>query len=266
MDTSTVFEMFLGELKKAYPGLPYDYDLDKTSKEFEAFYPSALQILQKDVAFFDVERTAFGINLSELEHTEDIWKHITLSTIASFFHGDIKAKFGTILNVAKSVWSGSGGDNDEVSRILNDESSEGHLENLYNFIMETRISKVFLEIAEQVDVSSIDITNIQNPTQLMDMLKNPEHPVLKKFIAKVQALLKEKLTSGSYTQSQMISEIEGIKAKIQSLFGNVLNDALGVGGRRGDMTAATLMSNSTEARRQRMIARLQRKLQEKTRR
>lgn len=266
MDPSTVFEMFLGDLKKSYPDLPYDYDIDKTAKEFEAFYPSAVQILQKDKAFFDAERMVFGINLSELEHTEDTWKHIQLTTIASFFHGDIKTKFGTILSTAKSIWSGSGQDNDEVSRVLNDESSEGHLENLYNFIMETRIAKVFLEIVEQIDVSSIDIGNIQEPAQLLDMLKNPEHPVLKKFIAKVQALLKAKLTNGSYTQNQMMQEIEGIKAKVQSLFGNVMNDALGLGGRRGDVTSAALVSNSPEARRQRMIARLQRKQNEKTRR
>lgn len=265
MDPSVVFEMFLGELKKSYPDLPYDYEIEKTAKEFELFYPSALQIMKKDAAFFDVERKAFGINLSELEHTEDTWKHITLSTIASLFHGDIKKKFGSVLSAAKSVWTGSGGDNDEVSRILNDESSEGHLESLYNFIMDTRIAKIVMEIVEQVDVSSIDVGSIENPAELMEMLKNPEHPVLKKFIARVQGLLREKLMSGSYNQSQMMAEIEGIKAKVQSLFGNVLNEALG-GGARGDVTSAALMSNSTEARRQRMLARLQRKQREKTQR
>lgn len=265
MDASVVFEMFLGELKKSYPDLPYDYEIDNTAKEFESFYPSALQILKKETAFFDVERKAFGINLSELEHTEDMWKHITLSTVASVFHGDIKTKFGTLLSAAKSVWTGSGAENDEVSRILNDESSEGHLESLYKFIMDTRIAKIVMEIIEKVDVSSIDIGNIENPAELMEMLKNPEHPVLKKFIAKVQALMREKLMSGSYNQSQMMAEIEGIKAKVESLFGNVLNEALG-GAARGDVTSAALMSNSTEARRQRMLARLQRKQREKTQR
>ena len=265
MDPSTVFEMFLGELKKSYPDLPYDYEIEKTAKEFESFYPSALQILKKESSFFDVERKAFGINLSELEHTEDLWKHIMLSTVASLFHGDIKTKFGSLLSAAKSVWTGSGGDNDEVSRILNDESSEGHLESLYKFIMETRIAKIVMEIIEKVDVSSIDIGNIENPAELMEMLKNPDHPVLKKFISKVQGLMREKLMSGSYNQSQMMAEIEGIKAKVQSLFGNVLNEALG-GTARGDVTSAALMSNSTEARRQRMLARLQRKQREKTQR
>jgi len=266
MDPNTVFEMFLIDLRKAYPELPYDYEVSKAANEFEAFYPAAVQILQKNNTFFDVERRVFGINLSELEHTEDIWKHIQLSTVASFFHGDIKTKFGNILNTAKTLWNGSGQENDEVSRILNDESSEGHLESLYTFIVETRIAKIVLEIVENIDVSSIDIGNIESPAQLLEMLKNPEHPVLKKFIGKVQALLKDKLVSGRYTQNQMLEEIEAIKAKVQSLFGNVLNDAMGLGGRRGDVTSAALISNSPEARRQRMIARLQRKQHEKTRR
>ena len=58
------------------------------------------------------------------------------------------------------------------------------------------------------------------------------------------------------------NEIEAIKAKVMSLFGNVFNDALG-GRRQGNVPAAAIMGNSPEARRQRMIARMQRKLQEK---
>jgi hypothetical protein len=46
-----------------------------------------------------------------------------------------------------------------------------------------------------------------------------------------------------------------------SLFGNIFNDALG--GRKSDVSASTLMANSPEARRQRMIARMQRKVREK---
>jgi hypothetical protein len=44
-----------------------------------------------------------------------------------------------------------------------------------------------------------------------------------------------------------------------SLFGNIFNDALG--GRKGD--TAALMNNTPEGRRQRMIARMQRKVREK---
>jgi hypothetical protein len=264
MDSSSVFEVFLADLKSKYPDLSYTYDLDTTAKDVEAFYPSAIQILQKDGAFFDVERRMFGINLSELTVDDDLWKHIQFSAVASFFHGDIKSKFGTILNTAKSMWSGSGHENDEISRVLNDDSAESNLESLYTYIMETRIVKIVMEILEQIDLTKMDVGTIDSPEQLLEMIRNPEHPVLKKFIAKVKGLLEEKMKRGSITQQQMMEEVEGIKAKIQSIFGNVLGEALGVAGRRADVPAAVLTSNSPEARRQRMIARLQRKRNEKS--
>jgi hypothetical protein len=45
------------------------------------------------------------------------------------------------------------------------------------------------------------------------------------------------------------------------LFGNIFNDA--IGGRKADVPSSVMIGNSPEARRQRMLARLQRKVQEK---
>jgi hypothetical protein len=59
----------------------------------------------------------------------------------------------------------------------------------------------------------------------------------------------------------IIREIETIKAKVIDLFGNVFKDALG--GRRAEVPSAVMVGNSPEARRARMIARLQRKLRDK---
>ena len=264
MDSSSVFEVFFAGLKTKYPDLSYSYDLDAAVKDTEAFYPSAIQILQKDKAFFSVERPIFGINLSDLSVDDELWKHVQFATIASFFHGDIKTKFGNILKTVKSLMSGNGGENEEISKILNDESSEGHLEALYTYIMETRIVKIVMEILEQMDLTQMDVGDIESPEQLLEMIRNPEHPVLKKFIARVRGLLEDKLKCGSFTQHQMMEEVEGIKAKVQSLFGNALGEALGVGGRRADVPASVLTSNSPEARRQRMLARLQRKRNEKS--
>jgi len=264
MDSSSVFEVFLADLKSKYPDLTYTYDLDTAAKDVEAFYPAAMQIVQKDAAFFDVERRMFGINLSELTADEDLWKNIQFSAVASLFHGDIREKFGTILNLAKSMWSGSGHENDEIARVLNDDAAEGNLESLYTYVMDTRLVKIVMEIMEQMDLTKMDIGKIESPEQLLEMVRNPEHPVLKKFIEKVKGLLEEKMKRGSFTQQKMMEEVEGIKAKIQSIFGNVLGEALGVAGRRADVPAAILTSSSPEARRQRMIARLQRKRNEKS--
>jgi hypothetical protein len=66
---------------------------------------------------------------------------------------------------------------------------------------------------------------------------------------------------GEFTQHTITAEVEAIKAKVQSLFGNMFNEMLG--GRRADVPAAVLMGNTPEARRQRMLARLQKKQREK---
>jgi soluble P-type ATPase len=103
--------------------------------------------------------------------------------------------------------------------------------------------------------------NIENPAELIEMLKNPDNPTVKKITQKIHAKIKEKIERGEFTQQTIISEVEAIKAKVVSLFGNIFNDALG--GRRADVPATTFTSNSPEARRQRMLARMQRKVREK---
>jgi hypothetical protein len=95
----------------------------------------------------------------------------------------------------------------------------------------------------------------------MDILRNPEHPVMKKVITKIKNVIQQKMQRGEISQQMITSEVEGIKAKLQSLFGNVFNDMLG--GRRADVPSTVLMSNSPEARRQRMLARLQKKQRDK---
>ena len=120
---------------------------------------------------------------------------------------------------------------------------------------------MFLNIIETIDIGSLDI-RLDDPTKLVEMVRNPDNPVMQKCIETVQRALKQKLERGEFTQHQLHSDIEGVKAKVQSLFGNMFTEALG--GRRADVPSAVMMSNSPEARRQRMLARLQRKQQEKT--
>ena len=95
----------------------------------------------------------------------------------------------------------------------------------------------------------------------METLRDPENPKMKRIINKIQGLIQEKMQRGELSQQQLIGEIEAIKAKVQSLFGNVFNDMLG--GRRADVPSNVLMGNSPEARRQRMLARLQKKQRDK---
>jgi hypothetical protein len=266
MDTKTILESLRKDLQSSFPDVQFgDEDIDTVVKQIETFYPSILGVVQKDSSFFTAPRVMYGVNLSDLWNSnessrETIWKHIQMSLFASFLHGDIKEKIGTIFGAVKGLWNNSGQDNDEISKILNDERSEDHFKEILEYLQNTRIAKMFMEIAENFDMDDFEL-NFDNPQEVIEILRDPEHPSMKKVISKIKGVVQQKMQRGEFTQQQITSEIEGIKAKLQSMFGNVFNDMLG--GRRADVPATVLMSNSPEARRQRMLARLQKKQRDK---
>jgi hypothetical protein len=266
MDTTTIFKSFVTDIRKAFPDVSPVLTFEDDLKIIETFYPDALKILQRDDTFWtEKSRVLFGINLSELwaregAPKEELWKSFQLCMIAGFLHGDIKEKIGSIIEIFKSYWTKTGTESDEINKILNDKATEDHFKAILEFIMETKIAKMFMNIVEQIDIKEFDI-NIESPEQMIEMIKNPEHPTIKKMITKIQNILKGKIQRGEITQQQIINEIEAIKAKVTSLFGNMFNEALGLN--RGETPAAVLVGNSPEARRQRMLARLQKKQRDK---
>ena len=269
MDTTEVFQNFVNDLKSAFSDIITNVEIDteKTVKQIETdYFPNILKIIQKDETFFtESPRELFGINLTQLwstagvsnETKSAIWGHIQTSTIATFMHGDIKERIGTIISTMKTMWAGK---DDEISKVLNNENSEGHFKEILEFVMESRLFKIFKDMFEQIDISEFQI-DISNPQELMETIKDPNNPLVKKFINKIQNLIKSKLESGQITQTQIQGEIEAIKNKVTSLFGNVFNDMLG--GTRSEVPSSVLMGNSPEARRQRMLARLQKKQRDK---
>ena len=117
-------------------------------------------------------------------------------------------------------------------------------------------------MVEEIDVSDFEAElETQDLTKLMDMIKNPDHPTMKKFVDRIKNTIEEKMKRGELSQQLIQSEIEGLKAKVISLFGYAFGDMLG--GRRGEHTHQVMMANTPEARRQRMLARLQRKARDK---
>ena len=258
------FDSCLKDLRTAYPDITFeDVNVEQNIREIEAMYTSVLLLLQKNPDFFQAERILFGVNLSELEVSDALWKSLHMCLFSSFFHGDIKQKLGTILNTVKSVWSSSGETNDEVQRILEDDKTEDYLQEMFEYVTNLRSAKVIADILEEIDIESLGLS-LDNPMELFDLVRNPENPTMNKAIEAVQKLLRNKLESGHISQQQLMSDVEGIKAKLQGMFGGALNEMLG--GRRGDTSPAVMMSNNPEARRQRMLARLQRKQREKTQR
>lgn len=257
MDTQTVFEEFC---KEVFPDEEISIDLRKNVDEFEVFYVDIVKIIQKDNSFFDTERIVFGRNLSAVTNRDTVWANLLPCLFASFLHGDIKKKADKVVGLVKNIWNASGQENDEITKVLNDEASQGRFEEIIQIILESRIAKVFKNLMESIDLSEFDV-NIESPEQLIEMVKNPEHPVVQHMMKKIQTIIEEKVKRGEINQQAIIQEVEMIKAKAIGLFGNIFNDALG--GRQSDVPSAVLMGNTPEARRQRMIARMQRKLHEK---
>lgn len=270
MEAKPVFDAFYSDLQNTFfENLPNsEEDEDTTVKHIETtYYPALLKIIQRDDSFFDEERTFRGINISKLwkeneSNREAIWKHVFMCVLTSFFHGDFKQKIGIVINALKSMWNGSGQENDELSQILNDEHSEDHFKEILEFLQETRLAKIFMDIVEQVDVSEIDL-NFDNPQELVETLRNPEHPKMKKIITKIQGLIQEKMQRGEISQQQLIGEIESIKLKIQRVFGNVVNNMLGLNTNNRDREAGPRFANTPEGRRQQRIHKLQQRLQKR---
>lgn len=257
MDTSKIFEEFC---KEVFPGEEITIDVKKAVDEFEEFYPDVVKIIQKDVSFFDVDRVVFGRNLSAVTDRDLVWNNLPACLFASFLHGDIRKKVDKVVGLVKNIWNASGQENDEISKVLNDEASQSKFEEIIEFVLNTRLVKIFKNLMETIDISEFEL-NIESPEQVIEMIKNPENSVVKKMMDKIQGIIQDKVKRGEINQHIITQEVETIKAKVIALFGNIFNDALG--GRHADVPASVLMGNTPEARRQRMIARMQRKLNEK---
>jgi len=109
--------------------------------------------------------------------------------------------------------------------------------------------------------------NMEDPEQLMEILRNPqESPVVKELMERAQIILEEKVKSGKINQHALQQDIELIRAKLQSSFGKYLNEMVtGSAGNTTGTASQTILSSHPEARRARMLARLQKKVQEKSR-
>lgn len=267
MNALVVFNSFADLVKKTCPDKNPVVDVTTDVKSFEIFYPEVLKVIQKDVSIFSVERTVFGINISDAWKIEgdkdELWKQFHTCLLTSFLQGDIKEKITPLVDMFKSYWSGTGTENEEINKILNDSDSENKFKEILAFISETRIAKLFMSIVEQIDVTEVGF-NFEKPEEIIEIIKNPEHPIAAKIIGKIQNIIKLKAQRGEITQRQIEIEIEQVKSKVTSVFGNMFKEAMGVGGAGAEVPPAVLMGNSPEARRQRMIARLQKKQREKT--
>jgi hypothetical protein len=219
--------------------------------------PHVLRVIQKDNTLLSEVEIFPGMKVP-WTGTEEEWSLLQTALIYAVLHGDPKDKFGKILESVKSMFPGSHAD--ELDSILNDEETKDSLKEMLDLVMNTRLAGLVGEIAQSMSLEDLGI-DLENPDQLMEILRNPqENPVLKEMMERAQAILEDRIRTGKINQQEIAREIETIRAKFQSSFGRYLNQMIvGDEGNTTGNTAAQILSNHPDARRARMLARLQRK-------
>jgi hypothetical protein len=249
--------------REAHPGLKANEALFGHLET--TFLPHVLRVIQKDNTLLSEVELFPGIKVA-WSGTDDQWKALHMALLYSVLHGDPKEKFGSILEAVKKILPG-GAQTDEIESILNDEETKSSLKEMFELVMNTRLASLVGEMVQHMSLEDLNL-DLENPQTILEMLRNPqEHEGLKELMDRAKMILEDKIKTGKINQQELIREIEMLRAKFQSSFGKYLNEAvLGPDdGPKTGNTSAQILSNSPDARRARMLARLQRKQQEKGR-
>ena len=219
--------------------------------------PHVLRVIQKDNTLLSEVEIFPGMKVP-WDGSDEAWSRLQTALIYAVLHGDPKEKFGRILESIKSMFPGSHAD--ELDQILNDEETKDSLKEMLDLIVNTRLASLVGEIAQDISLEDLGV-DLENPEQMLEVLRNPQDsPVIKQIMERAQAVLEDKIRNGKINQQEISREIETIRAKFQSSFGRYLNEMIiGEEGERTGNTAAQILSNHPDARRARMLARLQRK-------
>lgn len=219
--------------------------------------PHVLRVIQKDNALLSEVEIFPGMKVP-WDGTDEAWSRLQTALIYAVLHGDPKEKFGRILESVKSMFPGSHAD--ELDEILNDEGTKDSLKEMLDLIINTRLASIVGEIAQSISLENLGV-NLENPEELLAVLRNPqESPVIAEIMERAQAILEDRIRTGRINQQEIAREIEMLRAKFQSSFGRYLNQmVVGDEGNTTGNTAAQILSNHPDARRARMLARLQKK-------
>jgi hypothetical protein len=279
-DVQTVLKECLDDIRKEFPDLTETLDKEYAEIDFKAeverfkilLQPIFMQVVKKDDAIFaEPQMFLRGVDFSALmkdateKQKETLWTYIRMFLVCSYLGSDI-------METVKGLWSkiSGQGNTDEVDEILKDESTQTGIQDLLETLKDTRIFKLGMEVMENLNVETLGLGDIDfsDIGGLLEMVKNPEHPVTKKAIAAVQKMIEHKMRTGSLKKEDFIREIEMLKEKFKHSLGRLFKqeffgEAAGGAGDRPTPSAAELTSNHPEARRARMLARLQRKVGKK---
>ena len=251
--------------QEKYPGLRAREELFQHIED--TFLPHLMRVVQRDNTLMSEVELFPGLKV-EWEGTDEQWKKFHMALIYSVLHGNPKEKFGKIMESVKGMMPGGSAQADEIQKILEDEETQSSMSEMLELIMNTRLVSLVGEIVQSLEFADLNL-NVEDPEQVLRMLQNPqENEALKEIMDRARQILEEKIKSGKIDQDGLRRDIENIRAKFQSSFGKYLNQAVlgeDAAGNTTGNTAQTIMSNHPDARRARMLARLQKKQQQKVR-
>jgi hypothetical protein len=226
--------------------------------------PHLLRVVQKDNTLLSEIELLPGLNVGKIwDGSDTAWSRLHMALLHSFMHGDPKEKMGKLVESLKTMipnLPGVGAQADQFMNMLNSEDNQASIKEMLELVMNTRLASLVSEIVQSLQFTDLDI-KLDDPEELMEMMRNPmAHPALKEIMDRAQMLLREKIETGKINQQDLRREIETLRAKFQSAFGKYLNESIiGAQGNTTGNTADQILSNHPEARRARMLARMQKK-------
>jgi len=232
----------------------------------DTFLPQILRVLQKDNTLFTELELFPGVKVP-WEGNEEEWKLFHMALMYSVLHGDPKEKFGKLFETVKGLIPGGTPHADEIAKILEDEENKDSFQEILELIMNTRLVSIMGDIAQSVKLDDLDI-DFENPEQILNMMRNPqESSVINELVDRAKIILEDRIKSGKINQQELMREVEMLRAKFQSSFGKYLNEMIvgDAGGGTTGNTSQQILSSHPDARRARMLARLQKKQKEKAR-
>jgi len=266
---------FLDVLKKAKPDLvpliDAEYstiDSDKETAFFvETYRPLAMDFIKKNEDIFKEPRFFLrGIDFSSFygdlpaRHKTAVWDFLRSGLVASYLGEDW-------MKTIKDLWSKyTGKESDEISDVLKDDKTKSNIEELFEYFKETRIFKLGMEMLESLtlDQFGIDGLDFTDPAKIIELLKDPENPIMQRAMGVVHNFVEAKIRSGNLKKEQLIYEMESIREKFKHSLGKIFQEGIfGEAPRGSTHQAEVLLSSSPDARRARMLARLQRKHRER---
>lgn len=265
---------FLVELRKARPELvsliDAEYSTIDNAKETafftEVYRPLAMDFIKKNEDLFKEPRfflrgidfSTFYADLSSKEKN-NVWDFLRTGLAASYIGDDW-------MKTIKDIWTKTTGKStDEIDEVLSDTSTKSNIEELLEYFKETRIFKLGMEMLETLKLSQFGIEDLDftDPAKLIEMLRSPENPIMQRAMNVVGGFIEGKIRDGKLKKEDLVHEMEMLREKFKHSLGKIFKESIFGESARETQSAEVLLGSSPEARRARMMARLQRKQRER---